>query len=63
MKKFYALSLILIAVAALAFAAPTAEVFPSRDINNILVWGAGGGTDLANRLVMAEMAKQLKVNI
>lgn len=63
MKKFYVLSMILIAVAALVFAAPTAEIFPSRDINNILVWGAGGGTDLANRLVMAEMAKQLKTNI
>lgn len=37
--------------------------YPARDITNILVWGAGGGTDLANRLVMAEMAKELKVNI
>ncbi|HBK58341.1 MAG TPA: tricarboxylate transport protein TctC [Spirochaetaceae bacterium] len=37
--------------------------YPTRDITNILVWGAGGGTDTANRLVMAEMAKELKVNI
>ncbi len=37
--------------------------YPTRDITNVLVWGAGGGTDLANRLVMAEMAKELKTNI
>jgi tripartite-type tricarboxylate transporter receptor subunit TctC len=29
----------------------------------VLVWAAGGGTDLANRLVMAEMGKVMKVNI
>lgn len=37
--------------------------FPDRDITNILVWGAGGGTDTCNRIVMAEMAKNLGVNI
>jgi tripartite-type tricarboxylate transporter receptor subunit TctC len=32
------------------FAQPTAEVFPSRDINNVFGMGAGGGTALANRI-------------
>lgn len=63
MKKLMVLCLILVSAVSFVFAQPTAEVYPSRDINNVLVWGAGGGTDLANRLVMAEMAKVLKVNI
>lgn len=51
-------------VVALGFVLAQAEVeYPSRDITNILVWGAGGGTDVANRLVMAEMGKELGVNI
>ena len=37
--------------------------YPARDITNVLVWAAGGGTDTCNRIVMAEMAKILKVNI
>jgi len=51
-------------IIAIALTAVSAQMkYPFRDINNVLVWGAGGGTDLANRLVMAEMAKELKVNI
>ena len=54
----------LLVILAVALGAVSAQMrYPSRDITNILVWGAGGGTDLANRLVMAEMAKELKVNI
>ncbi len=37
--------------------------FPSRDITDVVVWGAGGGTDVCNRVVAAEMAKFLDVNI
>ncbi len=37
--------------------------FPVRDITNTVVWSAGGGTDQCNRVVSAEMAKILKVNI
>ncbi|MCG8568657.1 MAG: tripartite tricarboxylate transporter substrate binding protein [Spirochaetes bacterium] len=37
--------------------------YPERDITNVLVWGAGGGTDTCNRVVMAEMASILGVNI
>ncbi|MHB0897921.1 MAG: tripartite tricarboxylate transporter substrate-binding protein [Spirochaetales bacterium] len=54
----------LLIIVAIALMSATAQMkYPYRDINNILVWGAGGGTDLANRLVMAEMGKELKVNI
>jgi len=54
---------LLIIVAVALMSASAQMKYPYRDINNILVWGAGGGTDLANRLVMAEMGKELKVNI
>jgi tripartite-type tricarboxylate transporter receptor subunit TctC len=37
--------------------------YPERDITNVLVWGAGGGTDICNRMVAAEMGKILGVNI
>jgi len=54
----------LLIIVAIAIMSATAQMkYPYRDISNILVWGAGGGTDLANRLVMAEMGKELKVNI
>lgn len=52
------LMLVLIGVTA-AFAAD----FPKRDITNVVVWGAGGGTDTCNRIVSAEMAPILGVNI
>lgn len=58
------LLMLFVLVVALGFVSAQAEVeYPARDITNILVWGAGGGTDTANRLVMAEMAKELGVNI
>jgi tripartite-type tricarboxylate transporter receptor subunit TctC len=62
MKKLLVTLLILVASIGFIFAQAQVE-YPSRDITNILVWGAGGGTDTANRLVMAEMAKELKVNV
>jgi tripartite-type tricarboxylate transporter receptor subunit TctC len=37
--------------------------YPSRDITNVVVWAAGGGTDVSNRIVSAEMAKILGVNV
>lgn len=37
--------------------------FPARDITNIVVWSAGGGTDVVNRKISAEMSKALGVNI
>lgn len=40
-----------------------AKKFPSRNITDVVVWGAGGGTDTCNRIITAEMAKILGVNI
>jgi tripartite-type tricarboxylate transporter receptor subunit TctC len=39
------------------------QEYPARDITDIVVWGAGGGTDVCNRVIMGEMAKILGVNI
>lgn len=46
-------------------AAPAAEAqnYPFRDITTVVVWGAGGGTDVINRMFMAEMERHLPVSI
>jgi tripartite-type tricarboxylate transporter receptor subunit TctC len=60
MKKTLILCLIvLLAVTAGAYA----KEFPKRNITNVVVWSAGGGTDTSNRIISAEMAKFLGVNI
>ena len=41
----------------------TAQEYPFRDITTAVVWGAGGGTDSINRMIMAEMEKHLPVSI
>lgn len=54
------------AVAALGFgvvSAAEAQTYPYRDITAAVVWGAGGGTDTINRMIMAEMEKHLPVSI
>jgi len=54
------------AVAALATglgSAAVAQEYPFRDITTAVVWGAGGGTDSINRMIMAEMEKHLPVSI
>ena len=53
------------AAAALSVSAGSAlaQEYPYRDITNAVVWGAGGGTDTINRMVMAEMEKFLPVGI
>ena len=53
--------IVLLALAAGVYAA--GKEFPKRDITNVLVWSAGGGTDTCNRIVCAEMANILGVNI
>lgn len=59
MKKLVLICLVLLVAAPMAMA----KKYPSRDITNIVVWGAGGGTDVCNRVVSAEMAAILGVNI
>ena len=48
---------------ALVIAPAMAQDYPTRDLTNVVVWSAGGGTDTANRLIMAEMQEQLPVRI
>lgn len=53
-------------IAALATGLGTASMaqeYPYRDITTAVVWGAGGGTDSINRMIMAEMEKHLPVSI
>lgn len=37
--------------------------YPERDLTAVVVWGAGGGTDVCNRIIMAQMAKIIGYNI
>ena len=37
--------------------------YPIRPISNIVVWSAGGGTDVANRMISGELARVLGVDI
>ncbi len=48
---------------ALSCSAYAAKKFPARNVTNVVVWGAGGGTDTCNRIISAEMAPFLGVNI
>ena len=49
---------------AATFAPPALAVdYPYRDITDVVVWGAGGGTDTLNRLIMSAMADELPVSI
>ncbi len=43
--------------------AANAADYPSRDITDVVVWSAGGGTDVCNRIVAAEMQTFLPVRI
>ncbi len=39
------------------------QQYPARDITDVVVWSAGGGTDVCNRVITAAMQKELGVNI
>lgn len=61
MKRILVLTLaLLVATSGIALAG---KAYPRRNITNVVVWGAGGGTDTCNRVITAEMAKDLGVNI
>jgi tripartite-type tricarboxylate transporter receptor subunit TctC len=62
MRKILFISLIVLLAVATGMAM-AAKGFPKRNITDVVVWGAGGGTDTCNRIIMAEMAKVLGVNI
>lgn len=62
MKRYVVMVFLLVFVCSgLSFAQE--KKFPVRDITNVVVWAAGGGTDVCNRIVSGEMSKILKVNI
>lgn len=62
MRKVLGIALVLALASVFAFATGTEE-YPARDITDIVVWGAGGGTDTCNRVIMGEMSKVLGVPI
>ena len=59
MKRAILATLTVALVSGTAFA----QDYPTRDITNVVVWSAGGGTDVANRIVSEHMADALGVNI
>ena len=62
MKKILFISLIVLLAVATGVAV-AGKGFPKRNITAVVVWGAGGGTDTCNRIIHAEMAKILGVNV
>jgi tripartite-type tricarboxylate transporter receptor subunit TctC len=63
-RRSLVLGTLLLSGIVLAAGAALAEgKYPARDITNVVVWGAGGGTDVCNRIISAEMAEILGVNI
>lgn len=62
MKKLTIICLVVF-LASLTSAYGAGKTFPKRNITDVVVWGAGGGTDTCNRIITAEMAKILGVNI
>jgi tripartite-type tricarboxylate transporter receptor subunit TctC len=64
MKKilFFGTLFLLVGICATG-ALAAGKKYPARDITNVVVWSAGGGTDTCNRIISAEMAKILGVNI
>ncbi|MBL6958430.1 MAG: tripartite tricarboxylate transporter substrate binding protein [Rhodospirillales bacterium] len=65
MKKIYLMTAMVMG-ATLALGTTLAQAagkYPARDITTAVVWGAGGGTDVCNRTIMAEMSKVLGTNI
>ena len=60
MRKELTFAVVLVVAAALG---AQAADYPVRDITDVVVWAAGGGTDVCNRIVMAEMQKTLNGRI
>jgi tripartite-type tricarboxylate transporter receptor subunit TctC len=61
-KRLLLLTFLVVIVVSFAWAEGQAE-YPTRDITNVVVWSAGGGTDTCNRVISAEMGKVLGVNV
>lgn len=62
MKKVLLICLVILLAGTTAVYA-AGKKFPARNITDVVVWGAGGGTDTCNRIITAEMSNFLGVNI
>lgn len=62
MKKVLLICLVILLAGTTAVYA-AGKKFPARNITDVVVWGAGGGTDTCNRIITAEMSNFLDVNI
>ena len=63
MKKILAILTSAVLVVSLAACSKDAADYPSRPINNVIPFGAGGGTDVWNRAIMSELGKDLGATI
>ncbi|MFC3122742.1 Bug family tripartite tricarboxylate transporter substrate binding protein [Agaribacter flavus] len=63
MKTFACFSLAVLLTFIVSINSYANRPYPVRPITNTVVWSAGGGTDSINRMLMAEMSKDLGVRI
>ena len=63
MRKTSLLLMLVLFIVSAPFAQAENEKYPVRDITTIAIMSPGGGTDLVARVLSAEMAKNLKVNV
>lgn len=65
MRKLQTIAVIGLALVLFTDVCLAARPYPTRPITNTVVWSAGGGTDAVNRMIMAEMSKELgkRVNV
>ena len=66
--KINKMGILMILVAAVSFAAgcdsgSTIDKFPESDINGIIQWGAGGGTDIISRALTPQVEKYLDTTV
>jgi len=63
MKKIALLAALALMMVGTIYAKGTAEQYPVRDITTVAIMAPGGGTDAVARILSAEIAKVLKVNV
>ena len=55
--KRYVVFAVLFLLVCVSWSFAAEKKFPMRDITNTVVWAAGGGTDVCNRIVSGEMGR------
>jgi tripartite-type tricarboxylate transporter receptor subunit TctC len=63
MKRLLLIGMMVFLAVTVASGVYAGKDFPKRNINAVVVWGAGGGTDTCNRIIHAEMSKILGTNV